>query len=137
MIGFTNLSEFATQFPNALKSIFGIDEVSFKTSQSVERKADDKKSYEDAMRRLTEQRAVCDNRWPSSIMNLFFSTEVKSAALIPMRNLDNNTLGLLALGSKESSRYTHDLGTVHLDKLGQMSGICLARLQLKLNAADS
>ena len=137
MIGFTNLSEFATQFPNALKSIFGIDEVSFKTSQSVERKADDKKSYEDAMRRLTEQRAVCDNRWPSSIMNLFFSTEIKSAALIPMRNLDNNTLGLLALGSKESSRYTHDLGTVHLDKLGQMSGICLARLQLKLNAADS
>ena len=137
MIGFTNLSEFATQFPNALKSIFGIDEVSFKTSQSVERKADDKKNYEDAMRRLTEPRAVCDNRWPSSIMNLFFSTEVKSAALIPMRNLDNNTLGLLALGSKESSRYTHDLGTVHLDKLGQMSGICLARLQLKLNAADS
>jgi len=137
MISFTNLSEFATQFPSALKSIFDIDEVSFKTAQGVERKADDKTGYEDAMRRLTKQRALCDNRWPSNIMNLFFGAEIKSAALIPMRDLDNNTLGLLALGSKEANRYTNDLGTVHLDKLGQMSGICLSRLQLKLNAADS
>jgi len=138
MIGFTSLSEFATQFPAALKSIFAIDEVSFKTAQGVERKEGDKTSYEDAIRRLTKQRAVCDNRWPSNIMSLFFGADIKSAALIPMRNLENNTLGLLALGSKEANRYTNDLGTVHLDKLGQMSGICLSRLQLKLNAgADS
>ena len=86
------------------------------------------------MRRLNKQRTVCDNRWPSNIMKLFFSDEIKSAALIPMRSKESKTpLGILALGSRDTSRYTNDLGTVHLDKLGLMAGICLSRLQLKLN----
>ena len=134
MIAFTSLSQFATQFPSALKSIFSVDEVSFKTAQSVDRNPNDKQSYDDTIRRLTNNRAVCDNRWPSNIMSLFFSDAVASAALIPMRNKDkDSTLGILALGSTDAKRYTNDLGTVHLDKLGLMSGICLSRLQLKLN----
>ena len=134
MISFTSLSEFATQFPSSLKSIFTIDEVSFKTSQGVDRNTDNKQSYEDAIRRLTNQKALCDNRWPSNIMSLFFSGDIQSAALIPMRDQNDKTLGILALGSQDATRYTNDLGTVHLEKLGQMSGICLSRLQLKLNA---
>ena len=135
MIGFTTLTEFATTFPDALRNIFSIDEVSFKTVQGVERKADDKQAYDDAIRRLVKQRAVCDNRWPSSIMTLFFTDDIKSGALIPMRSKDSESpLGILALGSSDANRYTHDLGTAHLDKLGLMSGICLSRLQLKLNA---
>lgn len=132
MIGFTNLSEFATHFPSALKSIFDIDEVSFKTAQSVERKQQDKQSYDDALRRLTNNSASCDNRWPSSIMGLFFNPDIQSAALIPMCNRENEApLGILALGSRDADRYTNDLGSVYLDKLGLMSGICLSRLQLK------
>jgi len=133
LVGFTNLSEFAVELPKALRRIFSIDEVSFKTLQSVEKSSNDKKIYEDANRRLVNQQAMCDNRWPSNIINLFFSAEVKSAALVPMKVPDSDTpLGILALGSKNEERYTHDLGTVHLDKLGFMSGICLSRLQLKL-----
>jgi len=136
MIGFTSLSEFATQFPSALKSIFNIDEVSFKTAQGVERQQEDKQNYDDTLRRLTNNRSVCDNRWPSSIMQLFFTDVIKSAALIPMRNLETDqALGILALGSSDETRYTNDLGTAHLDKLGLMSGICLSRLQLKLNSS--
>jgi len=134
MIGFTSLSQFATEFPSALKSIFNVDQVSFKTVQSVDRNPSDKQSYDDSIRRLTNNRAVCDNRWPSNIMSLFFTDAIESAALIPMRSKDTDkTLGILALGSTDAKRYTHDLGTVHLDKLGLMSGICLSRLQLKLN----
>jgi len=133
MIGFVSLSEFASQFPSALKSIFDIDEVSFKTAQSVERKPEDKQSYADALRRLNNNNSACDNRWPSGIMNLFFSSDIQSAALIPMVNHETEApLGILALGSRDNNRYTNDLGTVHLDKLGRMSGICLSRLQLKL-----
>ena len=138
MIGFTTLTQFATEFPAALRTIFSIDEVSFKTLQSVERKPENKQAYDDTMRRLVKQRAVCDNRWPSSIMKLFFTSAVKSGALIPMRSNDSTApLGILALGSTDENRYTHDLGTVHLDKLGMMSGICLSRLQLKLNATEA
>jgi uncharacterized protein YigA (DUF484 family) len=130
MIGFTNLSQFATEFPSELRKTFDIDEVSFKTAQATSRKPSDKESYDDATRRMVNNRAVCDDRWPSNIMNLFFSENIRSAALIPMRTPDaKHALGILALGSNDPNRYTNDLGTAHLDRLGLMSGLCLARLQ--------
>lgn len=130
MIAFTNLSQFATEFPNELKTTFNIDEVSFKTAQAVSRRPSDSEAYDDALRRLVNNRASCDNRWPSNIQSLFFSNEVNSAALIPMRTLDSDqALGILALGSLDPNRYTNNLGTAHLDRLGLMSGLCLARLQ--------
>lgn len=130
MIGFTNLSQFATEFPTELRNTFNIDEVSFKTAQAVSRRPNDSDGYAESVRRMVNNRAVCDNRWPSTIMNLFFSAEINSAALIPMRNFDSEEpLGILALGSQDPSRYTNDLGTAHLDRLGLMSGLCLARLQ--------
>jgi hypothetical protein len=130
MIGFTNLSEFATEFPTKLCNKFEIDEVAFKTAQGTERRPSDNESYVDTLRRLVNNRAVCDNRWPSHIMNLIFSIDINSAALIPMRTPHSKQpLGVLALGSRDPDRYTNDLGTAHLDRLGLMSGICLARLQ--------
>lgn len=130
LIGFTNLSEFASEFPQSLRKTFQIDEVSFKTEQAVTRRPNDNKGYDDALRRLINQRAVCDNRWPSNIMSLFFSADIKSAALIPMRIATlKEPIGILALGSTDTERYTNDLGTAHLDRLGLMSGICLSRLQ--------
>ena len=130
LIRFTNLSQFATEFPSELRERFAIDEVTFKTAQAAEQRPSDNEGYDDAVRRMVNNRAVCDNRWPSSIMNLFFSTDINSAALIPMRTEDAKVpLGILALGSQDPDRYTNDLGTAHLDKLGLMSGLCLARLQ--------
>ncbi len=130
LIGFTNLSQFATEFPSELRNTFNIDEVTFKTSQAAVRRPSDNEGYDDAVRRMVNNRAVCDNRWPSSIMNLFFSADINSAALIPMRTYDaNQPLGILALGSQDPDRYTNELGTAHLDRLGLMSGLCLARLQ--------
>lgn len=130
MIGFTNLSQFATEFPSELRATFNIDEVSFKTAQAAARRPSDNEGYDEAVRRMVNNRAVCDNRWPSRIMNLFFAANINSAALIPMRKADSKEpLGILALGSQDPNRYTNDLGTAHLDRLGLMSGLCLARLQ--------
>lgn len=130
MIGFTNLSQFATEFPSELRNTFNIDEVAFKTAQAASRRSSDNDGYKDAVKRMTNNRATCDNRWPSNIMNLFFSANINSAALIPMRKPNSKEpLGILALGSQDPDRYTNDLGTAHLDRLGVMSGLCLARLQ--------
>jgi len=132
LIGFDQLSEFSSELPATLRSTFEIDEVSFKTSQAIELSKSDGKTYSDALRRLAAKQAVCDNRWPSSIMALFFSETIKSAALIPMQAKEHNSpIGILALGSNDSKRYTNDLGTAHLDRLGVMTGVCLARLQPK------
>ena len=105
-------------------------EEGFKTAQAAARRPSDNEGYDDTVRRMVNNRAVCDNRWPSSIMNLFFSTAINSAALIPMRTEGSaEPLGILALGSQDPDRYTNALGTAHLDRLGLMSGLCLARLQ--------
>jgi uncharacterized protein YigA (DUF484 family) len=130
LIGFSNLSEFASAFPKALRQTFEIDEVAFKTSQAASRRPNDNLGYEDAVRRLSNNQAVCDDRWPSNIMTLFFSDKVKSAALVPMKSThDGDVIGILALGSSDPKRYTNELGTAHLNRLGLMAGICLARLQ--------
>jgi len=130
LIGFNNLSEFASEFPLSLRKTFEIDEVSFKTKQSTSLRPAEKTVYDDALRRLVNNQSVCDDRWPNSIISLFFSNEIKSAALIPMRaNSESDTIGILALGSKNPERYTNELGTAHLDRLGIMTGICLSRLQ--------
>lgn len=130
LIGFNNLSEFASEFPKALRQTFEIDEVAFKTSQAASRRPNENMGYEDALRRLSNNEAVCDDRWPSNIMALFFSDNIKSAALVPMKNAEKGeTLGILALGSSDPKRYTNELGTAHLNRLGLMAGICLARLQ--------
>lgn len=134
LIGFSNLSQFATEFPEALRSGFNIDEVSFKTAQSAQRSETDIDAYENTIRRLQHNTSVCDNRLPSSIMSLFFSGEIKSAALIPMNSVNGDApIGVIALGSKDADRYTHELGTAHLDRLGKMAGICFTRLQPQTN----
>lgn len=129
LIGFQNLSEFAGEFPRALRQTFDIDEVSFKTARAAAQRPDENRGYEDAMRRLSGKQAVCDERWPSGILQLFFTDAVKSAALIPMLTAEREMIGILGLGSTDANRYTHDLGTDHLNRLGLMAGVCLARLQ--------
>lgn len=134
LIGFKNLSEFASEFPTALRKTFAIDEVSFRTKQAIQLRPTEQSAYTDTLRRLVNNQAVCDDRWPKNIIALFFSGDIKSAALIPMlaTNKASKTkepIGILALGSKDSQRYNNELGTAHLNRLGIMTGICLSRLQ--------
>ena len=66
-----------------------IDEVSVKTATAVAKREDEQEQYAAAIERLPKGVAVCDNRWPSSIMKLFFSSAVQSAALVPMKSSDD------------------------------------------------
>ncbi len=132
LIGYQNLSEFAAEFPSALRATFAIDEVTMKTAAAVAKRPSENAAYHAAIERLPNGVAACDNRWPSALLELFFASSVKSAALVPMKfEVDGETIGILALGSMDEERYTHELGTAHLTRLGLMAGICLHRLQLK------
>lgn len=133
LIAFNNLSEFSSELPKLIRDAFEIDEVTFKSTQTLGHKANESQGFNDALRRLRSNQATCDNRWPNNILSIFFSDSIKSAALIPMTTDSNgDILGILALGSKNTDRYNNELGTAHLNRLGIMSGICLARLQLTI-----
>jgi uncharacterized protein YigA (DUF484 family) len=53
---------------------------------------------------------------------------MRSLAMIPLRPATGEaTFGLLVLGSPDPTRYTADMGTEFLERLGELSGAALAR----------
>ncbi len=133
LLGTQHLSEFLVDFPRTVRETFTLEEVVIKTEASVAGKPSEKLSYKEAARRLAAKRAVCDDRWPQNVSQLFFKTAIKSSALIPLMGKqegeqDGELLGILALGSSDPQRFAPNLGIAHLDRLGMLAGICLTRL---------
>lgn len=52
---------------------------------------------------------------------------VRSQALIAMRN-GGGTIGMIALGSEEPQRFYSGMGTLYLERLGEMASAALARV---------
>ena len=55
------------------------------------------------------------------------SHHVRSQALIAMRN-GGGTIGMIALGSEEAQRFYAGMGTLYLERLGEMASAALARV---------
>lgn len=61
-----------------------------------------------------------------------FAGAVRSVALVPLRESSDGVargacIGLLALGSEDPNRFYADMGTLYLDRLGQLASAGLAR----------
>lgn len=52
---------------------------------------------------------------------------IRSQALIALRN-GGGTMGMIALGSEESQRFYTEMGTLYLERLGEMVSAALARV---------
>ena len=52
---------------------------------------------------------------------------IRSQALIALRN-GGGTVGLIALGSEDAQRFYADMGTLYLERLGEMVSAALARV---------
>ncbi len=52
---------------------------------------------------------------------------IRSQALIALRN-GGGTIGMIALGSEEAQRFYADMGTLYLERLGEMVSAALARV---------
>lgn len=55
------------------------------------------------------------------------SKHVRSQALIALRN-GGGTIGMIALGSEETQRFYSGMGTLYLERLGEMASAALARV---------
>ncbi len=55
------------------------------------------------------------------------STHIRSQALIAMRN-GGGTMGMIALGSEDARRFYAGMGTLYLERLGEMASAALARV---------
>ena len=52
---------------------------------------------------------------------------IRSKALIALR-IDGRTIGLIAMGSEESHRFYADMGTLYLERIGELAAAALARV---------
>ena len=55
------------------------------------------------------------------------ANHIRSQALIALRN-GGGTIGMIALGSEEAQRFYADMGTLYLERLGEMVSASLARV---------
>jgi len=55
------------------------------------------------------------------------ATHVRSQGLIALRN-GGGTIGMLALGSEDPQRFYSGMGTLYLERLGEMASAALARV---------
>jgi len=55
------------------------------------------------------------------------ANHIRSQALIALRN-GGGTIGMIALGSEEAQRFYADMGTLYLERLGEMVSAALARV---------
>jgi uncharacterized protein YigA (DUF484 family) len=55
------------------------------------------------------------------------SRQIRSQALIAMRN-GGGTIGMIALGSEDAQRFYAGMGTLYLERLGEMASAALARV---------
>ena len=55
------------------------------------------------------------------------SMQVRSQGLIAMRN-GGGSIGMIALGSEDAQRFYSGMGTIHLERLGEMASAALARV---------
>lgn len=55
------------------------------------------------------------------------ASHIRSQALIALRN-GGGTMGLIALGSEEAQRFFAEMGTLYLERLGEMVSAALARV---------
>jgi len=56
-----------------------------------------------------------------------YADHIRSQALIALRN-GGGTMGMIALGSEDAQRFYADMGTLYLERLGEMVSAALARV---------
>ncbi|MFN4148399.1 MAG: DUF484 family protein [Rhodocyclaceae bacterium] len=52
--------------------------------------------------------------------------EIRSIAIVPLRD-EETTFGLIALGSEEAERFYAEMGTLYLERIGEMASAALMR----------
>lgn len=89
-------------------------------------------SYRSVLERVSQGRSICDDRLPKSVLTLLFgehAESIRSCALIPVVAGGDGVCGVLALGALEAERFRPNMGTVYLDRLGELVGTTVERLR--------
>ena len=99
---------------------------------SRDREGDGAAGYDALAERVAHGRSVCDDRLPSALLDHLFAEHaerIRSCAIVPVAVSDGSVIGVLALGASEPERFRPSMGTVYLDRLGELVGAAAERLR--------
>ncbi|MGI9316322.1 MAG: DUF484 family protein [bacterium] len=79
-------------------------------------------------KRVLHGASVCDDRVASQLLESLFGNQnnVESCSFIPLQH-NQKSIGVVVLGSNERSRFQPGMGTIYLDRIGQLVGAFLSR----------
>lgn len=126
--------------PELLKKEFEIDHVALRFVDQID--TADIEHWSLLHDRVAHGRSICDDRIPLRVREFLFGSEaplVASCAILPLpedqRDMPGVIAGVIALGSTDETRFNHAMGTVYLDRLGEIVSSGLRRLRDKVEAA--
>ncbi len=135
LVGLTDLADLNTIFADKLKQEFEVEYARIKIAgddQTDPLFCPPKDSiYQYFVDRLSPNLSLCDNRLSEDKLEFLFdddAAQVKSCALVPIVS-EHGIDGILALGSTVATRFTLDMATSYLDRLGQLIGSFVSRCQ--------
>lgn len=140
LVSATNLEQVKERVLASLKVDFNIDHVSIRLHSELD--GDDNEAYVMLSERVAQGRSFCDHRLPTRSMHWMFGdqgVDIASCAVVPVgsgnasgsdgqEDSASNLLGIIGLGATDPERFSRDMGTVYLDRLGQLIGAVIARL---------
>ena len=99
--------------------------------RSVKVCVDDKQFGEEfglIKKRVSHGASVCDDRVSSQLLEALFeeNNKVESCAFVPLKSEESN-VGVLVLGAVDRDRFTPGMGTIYLDRIGELVGAFLSR----------
>lgn len=135
LVAFNSLDEMLNGLNDTLREIFSIPHVAVRLWFSCD-STDDKRRPEfapisETMRTTVESMAkpYCGPHLTDEIKQWFGpdAPQLRSFSMIPLRRKD--TFGLLVMGSPEPERFYPDMGTLYLERLGELIASALIRLE--------
>jgi uncharacterized protein YigA (DUF484 family) len=138
----TSLDNLLSNLYSCLQDRFSVDFVSIKVPLDLATNsglAEFNASYQKderfllALARIGKLSARCDQRYPEPLLSFLFEDAAKnigSAALLPLKLSlgEKDITGLLALGANSPDRFNANLGTHHLERIGDIAVAGMSRI---------
>lgn len=131
----STIDELVSALPDMVGRHFDVALVSVKLAGDTKNRAGPwsvdhpDRRYQKLSDRIAHGSSVCDDRLPHELLQFLFGDDARrvgSCAVVPLAG--RKPIGLLALGAEEADRFRADLGTLYLDRLGEVAGTVIARL---------
>jgi len=103
----------------AIEAHFDLPYVTILQSSDIGRSAEEDEQFELLIQRVMHGNSICDDRVSSTLLEwIFHDSAIASCAFVPL--LSHEQKGVLVLGDTNKERFQPGMGSVYLDRIGEL-----------------